>query len=111
MKRAVNLVLIVLLFGIVLSSVALYAYRVELVWLVVKSDMAQKAPEDYPKARIEMAFDQARHQMQIGALRKDDLLARLFDLSQRLEKTQYLTADDLDRMLAALGLSPESNGK
>lgn len=108
MKRAVNTVLGVILAVILICSLALYAYRVELVLLVVKNDMAQKAPDHYPKARINEAFEQARRQMQAGALSKDDLLQKLFDLSQRLEKTQYLAADEADRMLETLKGSPES---
>lgn len=102
MKRSVHAVLALLLLVILISSVGLYVYRVELVWVVVKNDLAQKAPAGCPKAHIDAVFDEVLQRRRSGAAGHEDLLARLFDLSQRLEKTQYLTPEECDRMLKSL---------
>jgi len=106
MRRAVNTVLVLLLVTIVVAGALLYAYRAELVWLVVKNDTVYKAPYGYPVERIESVFQQERTRMEQGSLGKEDLLDRLFDLSQRLEKTQHLSAEELDRLLDSFQRRP-----
>ncbi|MBI1745012.1 MAG: hypothetical protein HYR55_00300 [Acidobacteria bacterium] len=99
MKRTIDAVLIIFILCIMVCGVGFYIYRIELIWLIVRNDMLQKAPDDYPRERILEAFDQHRRSWEKGSRRTDTALVDLSALSQTLEKTQYLSALELDKML------------
>ena len=76
-------------------------YTVEMIHIVVVQALIQKAPPTYPSQDIHDAFDGARR----AAADADDseaYLERLFEISQRLEKTQNLTEQEVSHLLLAI---------
>lgn len=83
------------------ALIGLRHYSVEIVNAVVADAMVQKAPEGYPAQKIQKAFAQKLQQVeQSGA--KDQYLVQLERMSQRLEKVQWLEADEVDQLLEGL---------
>ncbi len=73
-------------------------YTVEVIHAVVVHAVIQKAPPTYPSQAIHDAFDQACR----AAAEADDseaYLERLFEISQRLEKTQSLNEQEVSHLL------------
>lgn len=99
MKTLVNGLLILVLFLSLLSGVLFYRFRAQLIELIVSNDVAQKAPNDYPKEKIYTEFSHTLELAENGALSKDAFITKLFEISHRLEKVRYLTAQEVDAIL------------
>ncbi len=64
---------------------------------VVEQTLLQKAPEGISKSRLRERFHALLAQAQDPAAK----MARLFAISERLEKAQTLTPEELEELLAA----------
>ncbi len=73
-------------------------YTVEMVHTVVVNALIQKAPPTYPSQAIHDAFGRA-FQAAEGADDSEAYLERLFEISQRLEKMQSLTEQEVSHLL------------
>ena len=74
-------------------------YTVELIHTVVVQALIQKAPPTFPSQDIHDAFDGARR---AAADDSEAYLERLFEIFQRLEKTQNLTEQEVSHLLRAM---------
>jgi gamma-glutamyl phosphate reductase len=91
-------VILVLGIGLMLG---LSKYKLPLIHSIVQNAVVQKAPPNYPQARIRQAFEQnlqKARQMD----REDVYLDRLLKASQRLEKIQSLDSKQVDELLMEL---------
>ena len=96
-----SIALLSLLVVLVFCFLLLRLYTVELIHTVVVNALIQKAPPTYPSQTIHDAFDLACR----AAAEADDseaYLERLFEISQRLEKTQSLTEQEVSHLLLAI---------
>lgn len=104
MKKTTVAIIALLLLGLVGTLGLLKRYELDLVEGVVVNTMLQKAPSDYPAERITTVFQRAR---QLASGRgKANYLEHLLRLSQRLEKIQSLSRQELEEILE--DLSPPS---
>ncbi len=90
--------LLSLLVAAIVCYLVLRLYTVEVIHAVVVQAVIQKAPPTYPSQAIHDAFDRACR----AAAEADDseaYLGRLFEISQRLEKTQSLTVQEVSHLL------------
>ena len=96
-----SIALLSLLVVLISCFLLLRLYAVEMVHTVVVNALIQKAPPTYPSQAIHDAFDRACR----AAAAADDseaYLERLFEISQRLEKTQSLTQQEVSDLLLAM---------
>ncbi len=86
---------------VVAASFILRIYTLDLIQVVVLQTVIQKSPQNYPVGDIRKTFSRAR----LSVVTKEDegfYLERLLNLSQRLEKVQFLTLEELESLLLAL---------
>ena len=78
--------------------VTLRLYSLEMVNVIVMNALTQKAPDDYPKTRIQERFARclakAREQHT-----EHSYLQKLLQISHRIEKIQYLEDKELNDLL------------
>jgi hypothetical protein len=89
-------------FGLILLAlIALNSYKLELVHKITLNATLQKAPDSYPRDRIENAFLKAwsRSSEQSNT---SHYLSKLLELSARLEKVQLLSAQQIEAIIATL---------
>ena len=79
----------------------LRSYRLDLVHTVVLEGLVERAPEEYPRERIFDAFEEARRWAR-ETDQSDAYLERLFRISRRLEKVQYIDDEQVTQMLQIL---------
>jgi hypothetical protein len=98
--RRVTVLAAVLILGV--GSVLFFRqYKLELIHLIVENAVIQKAPAHYPEDRIRHAFESNLARAEASGS-EELYLDRLLQLSQRLEKIQALSAEELDRLLLEL---------
>ncbi len=86
---------------IFLALIIFNSYKLELVHKITLNATLQKAPDSYPRDRIEKAFLRAWNR----SSEKSDTnhyLSRLLELSARLEKVQFLSAQQIEEIIAIL---------
>lgn len=102
MKRAVNILLALTLIAFLASAVLFYAFRLEIVRIIVENSVTQKAPSSYPRAKIHSAFDSALEQAKYGPKNKERVMEKLFEISHTLERTQHLSRKEVDDLLRGI---------
>ena len=100
-KKSTIIIVAFLLLMLVGSMMLLRHYELDLIHGVVTNTVLQKAPEGYPEGLIRQAFQQARRRSEREE-RSRAYLMDLFALSQRLEKVQFLSQDEVDEILRSL---------
>jgi len=101
LKKATVVIICCLLLILVVSMVMMRFYELDLIHGVVLNVLIQKGPENYSNRKVRQTFQVAR----AGAEREDRkqaYLRELFSLSQRLEKVQELSRDEMDEILDSL---------
>ena len=83
------------------SLLLLRFYKLDLIHTVVVNTVVLKAPRGYPEGKIRRTFDAARARAKRED-REQDHSEKLLSLSQRLEKIQQLSHDELQELLEAL---------
>jgi hypothetical protein len=73
----------------------------DLIHGVVLNTLIQKGPANYSDRKVRQTFQAARAAAERGDL-KQIYLQELFSLSQRLEKVQGLSRDEMDEILDSL---------
>lgn len=107
MKKSTLLIMAMLLAVFLASMLFLRSYKLYIVQTVVVDAVIQRAPEDYPRHRIEETFQNAR--LQAGLEKREQAyLERLLRLSQRLEKVQHIREQDLNDLLESMSRPPRS---
>ena len=101
MKPSTFIVFCVLIVFFSASFLLLRIYRLDLVHTVVVNAVTQKAPRNYPVQRVHRAFLEARQQAEKHN-REESYLEQLFRISQRLEKIQSLSEEDIRELLEEL---------
>ena len=101
MKPTTLIVLCILITLLSASLLLLRSHRLDLVHTVVVNAVTQKAPKDYPVQRVDRAFLQARRQAKKHN-REKSYLEQLFRISQRLEKIQSLSEEEVRELLEDL---------
>lgn len=101
MRRSTVVILAFLIVIFVGAMLLLRSYKFDLVQSVVLNSVLQKAPQDYPMAKIRRVFEAARQKAEIEQ-REQEHLEKLLALSQRLEKVQQLGEDELADVLGTL---------
>lgn len=101
-KKSTIIILVILLSIFAGAMLLLRYYEVDLVHNVVLNAVIQKAPEGYPRQEILQAFATARRKAEEDN-REEAYLEELFTLSQRLEKIQLLSRDELEELLNEAG--------
>ena len=86
---------------IFLVLITLNSYKLELVHKITLNATLQKAPDSYPRDRIENAFLRAWNQSSERS-NTSHYLSRLLELSARLEKVQFLSAQQIEGIIATL---------
>jgi len=99
-KTTFALAILVIALGLT-ATLTLRAYKVRLIHLIVENAVLQKAPADYPEARIRNVFESFLRHAE-ASNREDHYLERLLQASQRLEKVQQLDARGLEELFEAL---------
>ena len=98
MKKSTVVVVCLLLLILVAAMVLVRSYELDLVHGVVSNTLIQKGPKDYSNRKVRETFRAAR-----AAAEREDrsqaYLEELFALSQRLEKIQELSKDEMDEIL------------
>ena len=94
---ALTLISLLLLAGFSL----LRMYRLDLIHTVVRNAVIQKAPSEADPRVIRAAFERAR-EAAVQSRQQEVYLERLFQISQRLEKVQALTAPEVRELLERL---------
>ncbi|MGH9341345.1 MAG: hypothetical protein ACRD1R_17555 [Acidobacteriota bacterium] len=79
----------------------LRSYTPQLVHTIVVNAVIQKAPQGYSAEKVREAFTAAREKAHRKG-RQDEYLSQLLRISQRLEKLQYLSREELDELVAEL---------
>lgn len=79
----------------------LQIYKLELIHAIVVNAVAQKAPSDYPAESIHSDFEKALRKARREG-RQEEFLRQLLTLSQRIEKVQRLSAQEVDSIRASL---------
>ena len=97
-SRAIILLLPFIFLG---AFFVLRSYRLDLVHTVVSEGLVERAPEEYPRERIFDAFEEARRWAR-ETDQSDAYLERLFRISRRLEKVQYIDDEQVTQMLQIL---------
>ena len=101
MKKATAVIICFLLLMFVASMVMMRFYELDLIHGVVLNTLIQKGPENYSNRKVRQTFQAAR-----AAAKREDrkqaYLQELFSLSQRLEKVQELSRDEMDEILDSL---------
>ncbi len=85
----------------VASMLLMRSYETDLVHGVVVNALNQKGPGNYSQRQVRETFRTARKRAERED-RKQDYLEQLFALSQRLEKIQELSKDEMDEILDSL---------
>lgn len=99
--RKRTFVVLVMLVGVLLSSLlVLRSFQLDIIHSIVVGAMVDKAPPE-AEERIRSAFDGARARARRDRT-EQAYLKRLLEISQRLEKSQSIDADQLDEILASL---------
>lgn len=99
-RRMLIAMALILILGLA-ALVVLHHYSVEIVNAVVANAVVQKAPEGYPVRRIRETFAERLNQAERRGT-QEQYLFELERLSQRLEKVQWLEADEVDQLLEQL---------
>lgn len=98
---------VVIVSGLILVFLAFFLsldfYKLELVNTVVVNAVIQKAADNYPEREIRQAFGAALDSAKREGREKSHLQT-LLSLSQRLEKIQRLSLDEVREMLTTLDL-------
>ncbi len=101
MKKPTVVIICFLLLMFVASVVMMRSYELDLVHGVVLNTLIQKGPANYSNQKVRETFQTARE----AAEREDRsqaYLEELFALSQRLEKIQELSRDEMEEILDSL---------
>ena len=101
MKKRLLAVSISGVFLTFLALITINSYKLELVHKITLNATLQKAPDSYPKDRIEKAFLKAWNRSS-GKPDTNHYLSRLLKLSARLEKIQFLSTQQIEEIIAAL---------
>lgn len=102
--RKRSLIVILVLFAVAISALAaLQHYKLPLIHVIVVNAIIQKAPPDYPEADIHQVFQEVLLKAQRNE-REDEYVASMLRLSQRLEKIQKLSSNEVDSLLAGYRL-------
>jgi hypothetical protein len=97
--RKRSLIVILVLFAIAISALAaLQHYKLPLIHVIVVNAIIQKAPPDYPESDIQQVFQEVLLKAQQNE-REDEYVTSMLRLSQRLEKIQELSDDEVDSLL------------
>ncbi len=99
-KSTVIIIGLLLLMGVV-SMVIIRSYELDLVHGVVLNTLIQKGPKDFSRQTVQETFRAARAAAE-GENLKQAYLDDLFALSQRLEKIQELSREEMDEILDSL---------
>lgn len=76
------------------------SYELDLVHSIVLNTLIQKGENSYSGQKVRETFNMAREAAERGD-RTEDYLDKLFSLSQRLEKIQKLSRDEMDAILSS----------
>ena len=101
MKKSVLIIISLLLLILVGSMLLLRSYRLDLVQNVVVTALIQKAPENYSRQEIHRTFQAALGRAENRG-REQAYLEQLLQVSQRLEKVQQLSQEEIDQLLESL---------
>jgi hypothetical protein len=97
-----SLILILVLIGTgILGFTTLQQYKLDLLHAIVVNSILQKAPPAYPAERVQDTFRAALRECR-SAGQEDEYLQSMVRLSQRLEKIQSLSSEELDALLLDL---------
>ena len=101
MKKSTLLIICLFFLMLVASVVMMRSYELDLVHGVVLNTLIQKGPGNYSDRKVRETFQSAR-----AAAEREDrrqaYLEELFALSQRLEKIQELSRDEMEEILDSL---------
>jgi len=97
-KKSTIIILVILLSSFAGSMLLLRYYEVAMVHTIVLNAVIQKAPEGYPRQEISQTFAAARQRAEEDN-REGAYLEELFSFSQRLEKIQLLSRNELEELL------------
>jgi hypothetical protein len=86
---------------LVASMVTMRSFQMELVHGVVSNTLIQKGPKNYSQRKVRETFRATRESAERED-RSQAYLEELFALSQRLEKIQELSKDEIDEILISL---------
>jgi hypothetical protein len=96
-KKSLIVIVLLFIFGVA-ALVSLQSYKLELIHTIVVHAVIQKAPPAFPEDRIQATFQAALlHSRQTG--QEDDHFQSLLKLSQRLEKIQSLSSEEVESLL------------
>lgn len=101
MKKSTLYVLVSLILLLSGSVLLLRSYKLDLVHSAVVNAVILKAPPGYPEEEIRRVFSNARERAERRG-REEDFLQELLRLSQRLEKIQSLSREELDEIIESL---------
>ncbi len=101
MKKSVLIIISLLSLILVASMLLLRFYRLDLVQSVVVTALIQKAPENYSRQEIHRTFQSALGRAENRG-REQAYLEQLLQVSQRLEKVQQLSQEEIDQLLESL---------
>jgi len=96
-RRLVYTVLIVGVLGLA-TLLILKSYSLEFAHIVVVNGVTQKAPDDYPRSKIQQVFSSCLEQVE-ESKNESRYLQQLLTLSHGLEKVQYLESEEVDSLL------------
>ncbi|MEE8348303.1 MAG: hypothetical protein V3R94_01950 [Acidobacteriota bacterium] len=101
MKKSTVIIIGLLLLMGVASMAIMRSYELDLVHGVVLNTLIQKGPKDFSRQTVQETFRAARAAAE-GENLKQAYLDDLFALSQRLEKIQELSREEMDEILDSL---------
>ena len=101
MKKLSQVIVISILFVFVVTVFVLRSYKIDIIEHVVLSAIIQRAPINYPPGKIRKAFEEAEKRA-AAENTKHAYMKKLLEISQRLEKIQYLNEKNLDALLGSI---------
>ena len=101
MKKIIQVIVISILFVSVVTVLALRSYKIDIVEYIVLSTIIQRAPINYPPEKIRKTFEEAEKRA-TAENTKQTYMKKLLEVSQRLEKIQYLSEKNLDTLLKSI---------
>jgi len=100
LRRLVFTVVVVAVLGLSTLFV-LKSYSLEFAHIVVLNAVTQKAPDHYPKSRIQESFSVCLEQVHTSQ-KEDPYMEQLLTLAHGLEKVQFLEEEEVDSLLRNL---------
>ncbi|MFQ5738357.1 MAG: hypothetical protein ACE5JX_05050 [Acidobacteriota bacterium] len=100
MKKSTLIIVGSMVLVLVGAFLLLRVYQLPLIHIIVENAVIQKAPRDYPRSKIHRFFERGLERAQARG-QEAAYLRELLVLSQRLEKIQRLSGEELDALLAS----------